>query len=904
MRCSSILRLAAIGVFVVHVTPAVAQNGSWAVSLPSPTAASLGRFSDVPVSLYTGLPTIDIPLFTARGRTLQLPIGLDYHAAGIRVEEFGGWVGLGWKLEAGGAITRSVRGLADEWSNGYLNFGRSLYNPSIWPTTPPSSALLSNIAANTGDGEPDQYFFTFAGRTGEFFYGPTDSIPGAPTARLIPYQNWRIAATLSGAMIVRWVITTDDGTRYTFGAVEQQTSYNPGPLSNQPYASAWHLTGIRAPGGDSITLEYQNYTAYHEIGAFGERKDEVPSECGGPGGGINRNRYQTTVPRLSVIRTAAHTITFYDSLRLDAQNAGEPRLDRIVVATPSGVVQRQFKLVYDYSIGDASNPRLTLRNVFEQDRNGVPQPPYSFDYSGPTLPSYFSYAIDHGGFYNGRTSNSTLFPPGRSPTNMPGLFSGQFYAGADRNPDSVYMKAGVLTRITYPTGGYSEFVYEPHDYSYSFVAGQLTFIDSVARAAGVISNSGTSGTQSTPFTVVGTAATPVQVSVYVSSVYSCPGCPFAEIRNAQGQVVAGPWNASITTAVTLSPGQYTVQANRMQAAVVQANLSWYDYFQVPRRMASGLRIAELRTADAMGNITTRRYRYRLQSDTSRSSGFVPSEPKYDHWFYDPQLVPPGVPQSCRFWSRSVMPRIALGGGSPVSYSEVMVFDGASGEYGRSRHVFYVLDRPPEYWASDSWPFHRRSSPYWRWGQEIRAEHYDASGRLQRLVESQYAFPTDTQTTRELHGISVSAWPTYWPMYTWASFRVESAWKYLSRQTTTHYDTLGVASFASSVYYTHGNPNHAQLTETIEEMSDGSQRITRLRYPRDYASGTANPEAAAITAMQGTAHMQSAIIERVVSRRVGASEQVVEAILTTFREFALGQYAPYQRFILNNPSPIP
>src|SRR5438093_9406486 len=105
-----------------------AQTGSMRVSLPSPTVASLGKFGDVPVSLYTGVPDISIPLFTVRGKTLQLPISLRYHAGGIKVEDIGGWAGIGWALEAGGTITRTVRGLVDESSQGYYNTGKTWYN--------------------------------------------------------------------------------------------------------------------------------------------------------------------------------------------------------------------------------------------------------------------------------------------------------------------------------------------------------------------------------------------------------------------------------------------------------------------------------------------------------------------------------------------------------------------------------------------------------------------------------------------------------------------------------------------------------------------------------------------------------------------------------------------------------
>ncbi len=70
-----LVRRRASGVFLVlglttAAPNAVAQNGSLRVTVPSPTAASLGKFGDIPVSLYTGTPDITVPLFVgvaARG---------------------------------------------------------------------------------------------------------------------------------------------------------------------------------------------------------------------------------------------------------------------------------------------------------------------------------------------------------------------------------------------------------------------------------------------------------------------------------------------------------------------------------------------------------------------------------------------------------------------------------------------------------------------------------------------------------------------------------------------------------------------------------------------------------------------------------------------------------------------
>ena len=80
---------------------------------PSPNAASLGQYADVPVSYYTGIPNISIPLFEVSSGDIKLPITLSYHASGIRVDQEASWVGLGWSLNAGGVITKQKRGVDD-----------------------------------------------------------------------------------------------------------------------------------------------------------------------------------------------------------------------------------------------------------------------------------------------------------------------------------------------------------------------------------------------------------------------------------------------------------------------------------------------------------------------------------------------------------------------------------------------------------------------------------------------------------------------------------------------------------------------------------------------------------------------------------------------------------------------
>ena len=84
------------------------------VSPKSPEAAALFKFIDVPVSEHTGIPSINVPISSISSGSLSVNVSLSYHASGNKVAEIPNWVGLGWKLNAGGMISRKVHGLPDE----------------------------------------------------------------------------------------------------------------------------------------------------------------------------------------------------------------------------------------------------------------------------------------------------------------------------------------------------------------------------------------------------------------------------------------------------------------------------------------------------------------------------------------------------------------------------------------------------------------------------------------------------------------------------------------------------------------------------------------------------------------------------------------------------------------------
>jgi hypothetical protein len=68
------------------------------VTPPSPNAAAFQKYGEIPVSPYTGIPDISIPVYAVQFRDITIPITLSYHASGIKVNEESSQVGLGWTI--------------------------------------------------------------------------------------------------------------------------------------------------------------------------------------------------------------------------------------------------------------------------------------------------------------------------------------------------------------------------------------------------------------------------------------------------------------------------------------------------------------------------------------------------------------------------------------------------------------------------------------------------------------------------------------------------------------------------------------------------------------------------------------------------------------------------------------
>ena len=480
------------------------------VVMPTPNAAALGKYSDIPVSYYTGVPNIGIPIHTLKEGPLSLPISLSYHASGVKVGETASWVGLGWSLNAGGMIARTVQGLPDEKNAiGYLYEGADLsYNLC----TPGSQGQVGDpglVAQGNKDGEPDIFSFNVGGYTGKFYLNPeSGGTIHSAKAILIPMQDVKIEYNLTSSnQLKQFIITTPDGVKYYFGTIDEDNDEaidrtSPNAIVTD-YISTWYLRKVESHDGKfKILLDYveEKYSYTHRVqqNSF-TGTGKYPSTTG---------TLSTVGVRLDKITTSTTTVNFIpnSSNRQDlGYYAGQTAKSLKIIEIESGGFCKKYELFQSYFEDNSSykktspldycNKRLRLDSLKESSCNNTINdiPAYTFDYHINTskgnnfLPNILSKAIDHWGFYNGADSNNSSTATYNIPNTyrivnlnswvpyfpnqanvieeQDGTYSWRVkYAGtANRDSDEASMKIGTLERINYPTGGYHDFDMEANE---------------------------------------------------------------------------------------------------------------------------------------------------------------------------------------------------------------------------------------------------------------------------------------------------------------------------------------------------------------------------------------------------------------------------------------------------------
>jgi len=237
------------------------------ITPPSPTVANLMAFEEVPIDYYTGQPNISIPLCSKKlNGSLGMNVSLDYHTSGIKVDNTSGWTGTGWSLIAGGSISRTVRGIPDEFKPGPppssgVKLG-VLHNDAFWNydglTLEEKSAFNWNAIGSQEavyDTQLDLYQFNALGVSGRFVI---INDAGLLKIKLLTRnQNIRITPNYdpTSFAISSFEIVDAYGNKYLFDEIETATS--------EPFSGRAPQGGIGTIQASGATQSYTNDTAWH-----------------------------------------------------------------------------------------------------------------------------------------------------------------------------------------------------------------------------------------------------------------------------------------------------------------------------------------------------------------------------------------------------------------------------------------------------------------------------------------------------------------------------------------------------------------------------------------------------------------------------------------------------------------
>lgn len=860
---------------------------------PSPNTASLGKYGDIPVGLYTGIPNINIPLYEIKNGSLSLPVSLSYHSSGTKVEEIPSSVGLGWTLNAGGVIGRSVRGLPDELGNWQpQSVNNTIQN--IISTGNPNliNPVINDVYDGYRDGEADLYYYNYNGQSGKFFF---DQAGGIHT---YPSKNILIERTASG-----WQITVEDGTVYAFTKVEEISSSGCSEGGDQIVTSAWYLTGIKSSDGKrEITFTYEpvwivSQTLLGQVKYFLVNGSGTASCMRNPAPCLGTNQSRTH--RLKQIDFADGYAKFsYNNVRCDLVD--DKSLDVMEIYTKSDELVKKYNFGYSYFGNNSdganrlseNNKRLKLVTLTEQSSTSA-KPPYTFTYEEAIeLPGRLSYAQDHWGYFNGKFSNPDLIATFTSVTSA----GTALYPGADRKANAATAQAAILKKITYPTGGETLFTYESNtvsdnriepDYTEETIYlgasnHQVADLPAPYESAELVIPSGGATVR---FNVSGLESWPWQGCdvVQCQVIKDNNSTPYTILQNSVNGSSAS-WPAGTYKLKLVTECGNGTMANF--SATVTAQILTQQSSAV--RIVGGLRIKQTEDKPGDGRQSLiKTYRYHPDNDPTHSSGVLINFPDYGYDLTteqyggdcdDPRVCSISYLGICQCRVRQSFSNypLATTQGSYVGYSHVIEDLGDNGE---TRHSFIAYEN----FIGGPYPFAPIESFDWRRGFEESVAYYAKKNNQLALVKevintplglnefSIYGVKTGKNYLRLFNGSqSLQPWLRTAPVYQAYSTVTEF---YNTGQTKERvYNQSDPTKFIETVMdYTY-SPTHLQLaqTKTVTSRSDQTTQeeiVTSRKYPFDYTfNGTpSGAEALGIKTLQNL-HIVNAVIEENSSKQ--------------------------------------
>ena len=914
------LYVSLITLFLLFTLPAEAQQNAKLPDIlpPSPTAFALTRYGGINLGLQTGTAQYSVSLYSLSARKLSLSINLSYSSNGVKVDELGSRVGISWILNAGGAITRTVNDQPDETST-------KLTPPATFGRTPDVYTFLNTASQSDQtnlDVSPDFFSFNFNGYSGKFI------LDGSQVVQLTR-SNLKIEFNQTGQSGFggKFRITTPDGVIYYFGGAANsvESSYNTtqGENCGKTYATAvdnaWYLTKVVHPDGDNIVLDYAALQPYsYPVSISQSRTKSVVGvqTCGGnPYGStpfVDDTNCETLISTNSVYltRITASNNNYITFSYVSRQDLPYDKLLSSVNVYQNGNASaiKSFGLNYTYATGNSTyrnqysteNPLLNFRpfltSLTESASGTTENHTFSFEYNNiSSLPPRLSYSQDDFGYFNG-AYNIGLIP-------KPTPDFAEFFpdATADRSPVFYNAVAGMLQKITYPTGGYDAITYKAPDYRVTELPDPVLLSQNI---------SGVGADLSTPVT---TTSTPVVITnsqkVNIKSSFSFLGTPDQADFHAQvyiylfntttGQTVyTGFLNADktfLSDFLFLNDGNtYVLKCVAYgQYSRGDANLFYYTQGKTmveKTKTTGGVVVDFVKTYEPVKDISSyKKYYYAALTDLTKSSGSLVTIPKYSSDYNtimactlppppstggDPNPVsyPCGWQFQFRVMHSNSLTNLYGYSQHHICFSSVVEGHGLNFENGGVEHTFTVEPNTPGeiLFGGDilGSTFSNRGDG--KTGLETFTNTFIKKGTVfQPVRQVTTTYKDDSRLSAVYYGYTVRKRYAFLCEYNppqnfqYDAFDLNRnyiycRWVYPDTVITKTFDASGVNSLMQTEVTKYDNPIHLLPTQKIVTRSNGKNWLTQYKYPADFAS------VAPYDLMYNTLHIWLPVIEQLES----------------------------------------
>ncbi len=874
---------------------------------PSPEVASLARLAQMSTGLHTGSANVSVPLYNMVVGNISLPVQLSYSTNGIKVTEIPSRVGLGWNLVAGGSISRVVHDEPDGEStfltapSNFQDFSQSLLD------------YLHNANEENNDTEHDEYSISAPGLSGKFYFDATGTI------RFTSHSNLKvITGTNPGTASSVFIVVNTDGTKYYFGELDNavnrvertvEVKANSKESKFKTMTTAWFLTRIVSPEGHTITFTYTSIQIRTQQGPFqtatlnAQGYSSAGQDCGFciapaiPAVEMNTIIYNTFFLN-SITASNGQYINFSYEDRPDISY--DNRLTGIEVFGNHGNSSMGLLKKYQFEYEDLNtwgwNTKFYLKKIHSLS-GGNPateSQAHEFAYVSGTLPSAESLAQDYFGYYRGSASGFHFFP---RPPEYSSYINGNL--GADRSPVFEYAQRGALQKVTYPTGGYEEFEYEPHtilqyqsNTSYSSL--QVTGSGTGQETAQVFTSNFTANAhQTSNLTLEVYANTSNPNARYIP--YTEPGqSPVIAIL----QIIKTSGSQNVFYVYTRSYGNETYSVPLEAGVSYQVKLTVYGSAHTgkgilqynPSTITSpvnvpgcGIRVSKINAYDPVTNkISSKYYKYASLADLTKSSGVgtLTGSPWATAHLGGWCVVPPAqmgqslieCPNGSALQvSSSSLTSIYTFSGSPIAYTHVIESDAPDLANGGTEHEFYayyiggggapVLNYPittaPVSVQPDMNGLEKRTTIFKRQGSSLvvlknTLNEYSYDNRV-----NNYHVNTAVRKRWEPTQQSGNSYEEKARGYDATQYYMFNGWIHLDKTTTISYDQDGLNPETNEMVYEYGSTVHMQPTKMTTADSKGLPLTVDMKYTADYTT-------APFTDMVQQ-NMITALIEKTVKR---------------------------------------